>query len=62
MTRENYKMTELCVEYKTLSQVNEQFGRKPSTHKVAIFVNKRMEEILKEIETLNKKIKILDKI
>ena len=58
----SYKMTELCIEYKTLSRVQEEFGRKPSVHKVALYVNSRMCELLKEIETLKKKIKILDKI
>lgn len=43
----------LNVEYKTLSTIREKFGRKKSTHKVAIYVDNRMDEILEEIEKLN---------
>jgi len=46
---DSFKLVELISQYKVLSEIEEMFPRN-STHRVAKYADKRMREILREIE------------
>ena len=48
------RLLELNSQYRILSEIESMWGKQPSTHRVYIFVNKRMKEVLREIQRLKK--------
>lgn len=47
------RIIELKAQYRLLSEL-EEFWKKPSNHRVYLFVQNKMKEIIKEIESLKK--------
>lgn len=46
------KQIQLQAQYRILSEVEEFWGTKPSQHRAYIFINKKMREIIKELQTI----------
>lgn len=57
MQRKSSIMTKLKAEYETLSEIQSQFGRN-SRHKVAQYIDKRLGETLKAIESLKPSLQV----
>lgn len=55
-----FRIIELRAQYEVLSQIESMFSR-TSKHKVALHVDKKMREILRDIEIENRKPKINQK-
>ena len=55
-----FRIIELRAQYEVLSQIESMFNR-TSKHKVALHVDKKMREILRDIEIENRKPKINQK-